>query len=106
MFSRIIVKNFKCFKNETVFDFRKTNYKLLKQNTKGKLLKGLLFVGDFIFKGTIGRWDLPTGNFEEMKKSILKLKNYSDRTILYPGHGDTTKLWDEKQMNPYIKNSL
>ncbi len=46
MLSRIIVKNFKCFKNETVFDFRKTNYKLLKQNTKGKLLKGLLFVGD------------------------------------------------------------
>ncbi len=46
MLSQIIVKNFKCFKNETVFDFRKTNYKLLKQNTKGKLLKGLLFVGD------------------------------------------------------------
>ncbi len=46
MLSRIIVKNFKCFKNETVFDFRKTNYKLLKQNTKGKFLKGLLFVGD------------------------------------------------------------
>lgn len=46
MLSRIIVKNFKCFKNKTVFDFRKTNYKLLKQNTKGKLLKGLLFVGD------------------------------------------------------------
>ncbi len=46
MLSQIIVKNFKCFKNETVFDFRKTNYKLLKQNTKEKLLKGLLFVGD------------------------------------------------------------
>lgn len=46
MLNQIIVKNFKCFKNETVFDFRKTNYKLLKQNTKGKLLKGLLFVGD------------------------------------------------------------
>ena len=46
MLSRIIVKNFKCFKNETVFDFRKTNYKLLKQNTRGKFLKGLLFVGD------------------------------------------------------------
>lgn len=46
MLSQITVKNFKCFKNETVFDFRKTNYKLLKQNIKGKLLKGLLFVGD------------------------------------------------------------
>ncbi len=67
---------------------------------------GLLFVGDFIFRGTIGRWDLPTGNFEEMQKSILKLKNYSDRTIIYPGHGDTTKLWDEKENNPYLKNNI
>lgn len=46
MLTRIVVKNFKCFKNETVFDFKKTNYKLLEQNTKGKVLKGLLFVGD------------------------------------------------------------
>ncbi|MGN0374031.1 MAG: ATP/GTP-binding protein [Butyrivibrio sp.] len=46
MISKITVKNFKCFKNETVFDARKTNYKLLEQNTKGKFLKGILFVGD------------------------------------------------------------
>ena len=46
MLSRITVKNFKCFKEETVFDFKKTNYKLLEQNTKGRLLKGALFVGD------------------------------------------------------------
>lgn len=46
MLKRVVVKNFKCFKNETIFDFRKTNYKLLEQNTKGKLLKGILYVGD------------------------------------------------------------
>lgn len=46
MLSKIVVKNFKCFKNETIFDFRKTNYKLLEQNINGKLLKGVLFVGD------------------------------------------------------------
>lgn len=46
MLSRVIVKNFKSFKNETVFDYRKTNYKLLDRNTCGKLLKGVLFVGD------------------------------------------------------------
>ena len=46
MLSKITVKNFKCFKNGTTFDFKKTNYKLLEQNTKGKLLKGVLFVGD------------------------------------------------------------
>lgn len=46
MLSRIIVENFKCFKEETIFDYRKTNYKLLEKNTKGKILKGILFVGD------------------------------------------------------------
>lgn len=46
MLKRMVIKNFKCFKNETVFDFRKTNYKLLEQNTCGKILKGALFVGD------------------------------------------------------------
>lgn len=46
MLKKITIKNFKCFKNETEIDFRKTNYKLLEQNTEGKLLKGLLFVGE------------------------------------------------------------
>ena len=46
MLKKVVVKNFKCFKKETVFDFKKTNYKLLEQNTQGKLLKGALFVGD------------------------------------------------------------
>ncbi|MDE7211199.1 MAG: ATP-binding protein [Lachnospiraceae bacterium] len=46
MLKRMVIKNFKCFRNETVFDFRKTNYKLLEQNTWGKILKGALFVGD------------------------------------------------------------
>ncbi|MBQ3513654.1 MAG: ATP-binding protein [Lachnospiraceae bacterium] len=46
MLKNIVVRNFKCFKNETIFDFKKTNYKLLEQNTHGKLLKGALFVGE------------------------------------------------------------
>lgn len=46
MLSKVIVKNFKSFKNETIFDYKKTNYKLLERNTIGKLLKGALFVGD------------------------------------------------------------
>lgn len=46
MLKKMIIKNFKCFKNETVFELKKTNYKLLEQNTHGKILKGALFVGD------------------------------------------------------------
>ncbi|MDE7299673.1 MAG: AAA family ATPase, partial [Lachnospiraceae bacterium] len=46
MLKRMTVKNFKCFKNETIFDFRKSNYRQLEQNTCGRILKGALFVGD------------------------------------------------------------
>ena len=46
MLKRVIAKNFMCFKNETIFDYTKTNYKLFEQNTEGKNLKGVLFVGD------------------------------------------------------------
>lgn len=64
---------------------------------------GFMFVGDFIFKGTIGRCDLPTGDFEAMKESIQKMKCYSERTILYPGHEESTTLADEIRNNPYLR---
>lgn len=62
----------------------------------------IMFVGDFVFKGTIGRCDLDGGNLDDMKKSIEKLKNYPKDTILYPGHGDKTVLEDEIKYNPYF----
>jgi glyoxylase-like metal-dependent hydrolase (beta-lactamase superfamily II) len=64
---------------------------------------GFMFVGDFIFRGTIGRCDLPTGDFEVMKKSIEKMKKYSERTILYPGHDYQTTLGEEIRNNPYLR---
>ena len=55
-----------------------------------------MFVGDFIFKGGIGRTDLEDADEEEMIKSLNKIKKYPDDIIIYPGHGDITKLGYEK----------
>ncbi len=55
----------------------------------------VMFVGDFIFKGTIGRCDLPGGNLNEMKLSLNKIKEYKGNITLYPGHGSKTILKDE-----------
>lgn len=52
----------------------------------------IMFTGDFIFKGTIGRTDLPTGDMKEMENSIKKIKKYDKDITLYPGHGDNTTL--------------
>ena len=63
----------------------------------------IMFTGDFLFKGTIGRTDLSTGNFKEMQKSIRKILAYSDIIKIYPGHGDYTTLGLEKKYNEYLK---
>lgn len=57
----------------------------------------VLFSGDFIFQGTIGRMDLPGGNVLDMKKSILSILDYPDDTLIYPGHGEVTLLKHEKE---------
>ena len=62
-----------------------------------------MFVGDFIFKGTIGRTDLETGSMGEMLKSLDVIKKYDDDILLYPGHGDITKLGYEKFNNIYLQ---
>lgn len=62
-----------------------------------------MFVGDFIFENSIGRTDLEGGNFEEMKKSIQKVKTYPDDITIYPGHGNKTTLGSEKKNNPFLK---
>lgn len=62
-----------------------------------------MFVGDFVFQGSIGRCDLPTGDENVMKQSLEKIKQYDDDIILYPGHGDKTTLKVEKETNIYFK---
>ena len=61
-----------------------------------------MFVGDFIFRLGIGRWDLPTGNIKDMLLSIEKIKKYPDDTTIYPGHGEPTTLGYEKENNKYL----
>lgn len=62
----------------------------------------IMFTGDFLFKGTIGRCDLLESDYTTMLKSIEKIKKYPDDIIIYPGHGLTTKLGEEKRYNPYL----
>jgi glyoxylase-like metal-dependent hydrolase (beta-lactamase superfamily II) len=62
----------------------------------------IMFVGDFIFEGNIGRCDLPGGDMNEMMKSIQKIKSFPDDTTIYSGHGEFTKLGHEKRWNYYF----
>ena len=62
----------------------------------------IMFDGDFIFKESIGRSDLPGGSTVEMKSSIDKIKKYPLNTTLYPGHGESTTLEYELDKNLFL----
>lgn len=55
----------------------------------------IMFTGDFIFKGAIGRTDLDGGNYKDMLTSLKKIKKEPKNTIIYPGHGVQTILSNE-----------
>lgn len=64
----------------------------------------LIFTGDTLFSGTWGRTDLPTGSFIEIMDSISnRLMILPDETIVYPGHGKTTMIQDEKNIYLELK---
>lgn len=64
-------------------------------------------VGDVIFFESIGRTDLPTGNYPLLVNSIKdELFTLPDETILYPGHGHETTVGHEKKFNPFLNEEL
>jgi hydroxyacylglutathione hydrolase len=66
--------------------------------------EGKLIAGDTLFKGSIGRTDLPGGDFDQIAGSIRgKLYTLPDATIVYPGHGAPTNIAAEKRSNPFVR---
>lgn len=64
---------------------------------------GFVIAGDALFKGSIGRTDLPGGSHSQLISSIKdKLLTLPDDTVVYPGHGPATTIGDEKRSNPYL----
>ncbi len=63
----------------------------------------ILIGGDVLFLNSIGRTDLPFGNHQDLINSIqLKLFELSDDTKVYPGHGPSTTIGQEKRTNPFL----
>jgi len=64
---------------------------------------GVVFTGDTLFNGSVGRWDLPGGSETELKVSLAKLSKLSPETKIYPGHGEPSTIGEELKNNPYLK---
>lgn len=66
--------------------------------------EGLVFTGDTLFNFGIGRFDMPTGNGQQLMDSIhTKLMILPDDTAVYPGHGPETTIGTERQWNPFLR---
>ena len=63
----------------------------------------VVFGGDVLFAGSIGRTDFPDGDFKVLANGIReKLYSLPDDTIVYPGHGEPTTIGREKRTNPFV----
>jgi glyoxylase-like metal-dependent hydrolase (beta-lactamase superfamily II) len=66
-----------------------------------------LFSGDVLFAGSIGRTDLPGGSDADMDASLRRVVlPKADDTVVYPGHGPSTTVGQERQRNPYLRAVL
>jgi glyoxylase-like metal-dependent hydrolase (beta-lactamase superfamily II) len=66
----------------------------------------LALVGDVLFRGSVGRWDFPLGNQEQLISSITKkLWPMGDETAFVPGHGPMSTFGHERRTNPFVSDS-
>lgn len=65
----------------------------------------VLFTGDTLFAGSIGRTDLPTGNIKALRQSLRKLAALEVDYPIYPGHEESTTLFTEKKRNPFLRDA-
>jgi glyoxylase-like metal-dependent hydrolase (beta-lactamase superfamily II) len=69
--------------------------------------EGMLFSGDTLFRGSIGRTDLPGGDYgQEMSSIVDRLLVLPDETIVLPGHMQETQIGIERQTNPFVLEEL
>jgi hydroxyacylglutathione hydrolase len=64
--------------------------------------ENLVFTGDTLFAGGIGRTDFPGGSISDMGKSLERLTYLPDFLLIYPGHGATSIMGEEKRTNPFL----
>ncbi len=79
-------------------------------HTRGSIsfyAEGMLFSGDTLFRGSIGRTDLPGGDYrQEMASIVDKLLALPDDTVVLPGHMEETRIGHERQTNPFVLEEL
>ena len=67
------------------------------------IVENSMFSGDTLFAGSCGRTDLPGGDWATLHRSLNRLAQLENDFTVYPGHGESTSLAQEKRYNPYMQ---
>jgi len=105
------IKPFKAdvlFENNQTFSVGDLEFTVLHTpgHTKGGvcyLFGDVLFSGDTLFEGSIGRTDFPGGSFKTLENSVKQLYTLNEETVVLSGHGQSTTIKNEKLFNPFIR---
>lgn len=95
--------------DELDFAGKKLEFMNTPGHTKGSMcikMGDVIFTGDTLFAGTCGRCDLPSGDYREMLDSLKRLAELEGDFIIYPGHGEPSKLSIERSYNPYMREAV
>jgi len=98
----------RCLKEGDLIEVGKITLKVIHTpgHTPGGIclaVDNILFTGDTLFAGSIGRTDFPGGSHRQLIESIKKkLLVFPPETIVYPGHGPATNIGEEKKYNPFL----
>ncbi len=109
--SHFSIKNTQDYQNE-VFSIGKMDFEIIKTpgHTPGSAciaVEDYLFSGDTLFAGTVGRTDLPGGDYEILMDSLKKIvEKVGNEVKVCPGHNHFSSLKSEKEQNPYLKAIL
>ncbi len=94
--------------DEDLVKFGRTTLKVM--HTPGHSRGGIsllgekeVFTGDTLFASSIGRTDFPESSELDMRSSLKKLANLPNHLVVYPGHGPTTTIGEEKRGNPFLQ---
>jgi glyoxylase-like metal-dependent hydrolase (beta-lactamase superfamily II) len=96
-------------KEEMVIDFGDSSLIVIETpgHTPGSVCfynerEGYLISGDTLFRGSVGRTDLPGGSYDALMNSLKKIVKLPEETAVICGHGPETTIGEEKRSNPYI----
>ena len=63
-----------------------------------------IYCGDTVFRGSVGRWDLPGGDVRALRRSVKNLLANDPDITLYPGHGQATTIGEERMINSFYRD--